>query len=241
MNQIPYLYVNKQHSCLNCISKSRCLNSYLDPEQIKKLYNLNIQKITLKKGEKLFRDGDKLKSIYNIRAGILKTEISHADGKHQVIKFNLPGELTGLDGLEDGHHHTEVTALMTSEICCFNYEQLLRASQMYPSLSENLDRLMSSLLNEIQEHVFLLGGLNSIEKLSSFLLEFSNKMKMYGFSNQHFNLPMNREELASYLGITIETLSRSLTHLNKINILETSNKKIRILKMDELESIYINS
>lgn len=112
---------------------------------------------------------------------------------------------------------------------------------MYPSLSENLDRLMSSLLNEIQEHVFLLGGLNSIEKLSSFLLEFSNKMRMHGFSDQHLKLPMNREELASYLGITIETLSRSLTHLNKINILETSNKKIRILKMDELESIYINS
>ena len=239
MDQITTPRSSKHHPCLECISRFQCLNSCLTPEQIGKLNNLYVKKISLKRGESLYRNGDKLNSIYNVRAGVLKNELNHADGRQQVIKFYFPGELTGLDGIQDGRYRTETSALTDAEVCCFNYQELLSVANTYPTLQKNLDQLISSILNSVHEHLFLLGFLNASEKLAIFLLQFADKLEDHGFSSKEFYLPMNREELSSYLGITIETLSRSFTHLTKSNILETSNKKIVILQKEKLKSICI--
>ena len=98
---------------------------------------------------------------------------------------------------------------------------------------------MSSILNSVQEPIFLLGCLNTSEKLASFLLQFSDKLAAHGFSSKEFHLPMNREELSSYLGITIETLSRSFTYLTSQKILGNSNQNITIIQEEKLEAVHI--
>lgn len=241
MDRILSSSSSTHHTCFQCISRHRCINSSLTAEQIDQLSNLYVKKITLKKGKNLYHNGDKLHSIYNIRAGILKSESSYADGRQQVIKFYSPGELAGLDGLQDGHHQTATTALTNSEVCCINYPQLLNAAKSYPALQANLDRLMSTLLNDTQAHIFLLACFNANEKLAQFLIEFSNKINALDVSSDEFHLPMNRGELSSYLGITIETLSRSFSYLINKKILAVRNKRIAVLQKDKLKSVFIHN
>lgn len=230
--------LNSHTLCLKCISRYQCINSNLTLAQVKQLSNVYVQKIYLKKGESLHHNGDKLQSIYSIRAGTLKTESSLSDGRHQVIKFHLPGEVVGLDGLQDGQHRTTSTALRDSEICRFNYHQLISEAKSYPALQENLDKLMSSMLNDAQNHIFILGSFNATEKLASFLFQFSKKLSSPDLPVNEFKLPMSREDLSSYLGITIETLSRSFSYLSDKKILRASNKNITVLEREKLEAIY---
>lgn len=228
---------NIHNSCSKCITRNKCINSSLSTEELSHLNNLYVQRINLKRGDALYHNGDALNSIYNIRAGVLKTEYSLPDGRQQVVKFMMSGELAGLDGIQDGKHHADTSALADSEICCINYDQLQRISKEFPILQKNLDCLMSSALNEIQDHIFLLGSLSANEKLAHFLIQYSNKLSSHGYSSQEFKLPMNREELSSYLGVTIETLSRTFTHMIDRKIIEASNKQIKIISRAHLESV----
>ena len=237
MGRSTSTFSNKYNSCSKCITRKECINSSLTPEETLHLNNLYVQRINLKKGDTLYRNGDKLLSIYNIRAGVLKTEYSLPDGRQQVVKFLMPGELAGLDGIQHGKHHSDTTALTDSEICCINYDQLQKMSLDFPVLQKNLDCLMSSILNEIQDHIFLLGSLSANEKLAHFLIQYSNKLASHGYSPQEFKLPMNREELSSYLGVTIETLSRAFTHMVDKKIIAASNKNIKVTSRAELESL----
>lgn len=212
--------------------------SSLTLEQISELSNAYLQKIYLKKGESLHHNGDKLNSIYSIWMGALKTESSLADGRNQVINFYLPGDVIGLDGLEDGHHRTSTIAIQDSGICRFNYQKLLRELKSFPGIQENLDRLMSFMLNDAQNHIFILGCFNATEKLASFLFQISKKLSSTDLPVNDFKLPMNREDLSSYLGITTETLSRSFADLSDKKILHASNRNITVFERDKLEAIY---
>lgn len=238
MGHLTSLLSNIHNSCSKCITRNRCINSSLSAEEVQELNNLYVQRISLKKGDNLYHNGDKLQSIYNIRAGTLKTEHSLPDGRQQVVKFCMTGELAGLDGLQDGTHHADTTALTDCEICCINYEQLQKMSRSFPALQKNLDCLMSTILNDIQDHIFLLGSLTANEKLAHFLIQYTKKIASHGYSMEEFKLPMNREELSSYLGVTIETLSRSFTYMDDHKIIEASNKHIKILSREKLEAIY---
>ena len=237
MGRLTSILSNIHNSCSKCITRKKCINSSLTAEEASHLNNLYVQRINLKKGDTLYHNGDKLLSIYNIRAGVLKTEYSLPDGRQQVVKFMMPGELAGLDGIQDGKHHSDTSALTDSEICCINYDQLQKISKEFPVLQKNLDCLMSSILNEIQDHIFLLGSLSANEKLAHFLIQYSNKLASHGYSPQEFKLTMNREELSSYLGVTIETLSRAFTHMVDRKIIEASNKNIKVMSRAHLESL----
>ena len=237
MENLTTTVSNIHNPCSKCVTRKNCINSSLTSEEVKHLNNLYVQKINLKKGDTLYNNGDNLLSIYNIRAGVLKTEYSLPDGRQQVVKFMMPGELAGLDGIQDGKHHENTSALTDSEICCINYDQLQKISKTFPNLQKNLDCLMSSILNEIQDHIFLLGSLSANEKLSYFLIQYSKKLASHGYSSHEFKLPMNREELSSYLGVTIETLSRAFTYMIDSNMIEASNKKIKFISNARLESL----
>ena len=230
-----HIYSREWNSHITCF---KSIFSSLTSEQISQLSNAYLQKIYLKKGESLHHNGDKLNSIYSIWNGALKTESSLADGRNQVIKFYLPGEVIGLDGLEDGHHHTSTIAIQDSGICRFNYQQLLREVKSYPAIQDNLDRLMSFMLNDAQNHIFILGCFNATEKLASFLFQISKKLSSSDLPVYEFKLPMSREDLSSYLGITIETLSRSFSYLSDKKILRANNRNITVFEREKLEAIY---
>lgn len=225
------------NACLRCVTRNNCINACLSNKEVETLNNLYVQRINLGKGDSLYHNGDRHQSIFNIRAGILKMEHSLEDGRQQLIRFCFPGELTGLDGLQDGQHHTETTALVDSEICCINFDQFRKISTQYPSLQKSLDQKMSLILNDIQDHIFLLGCLSSNEKLAHFLIEFSKKIGIKNQPVDMFKLPMNREELSSYLGMTVETLSRTFTYMSDNQIILARNKNIKILSFDKLNRI----
>ena len=225
------------NACAKCVTRHNCINSCLSNIEVENLNNLFIQRISLRRGENLYHNGDKHQSIFNIRAGVLKMEHSLADGRQQLIKFCMPGELAGLDGLQDGKHHNETTALVDSDICCINFDQFKKITNQFPSLQQSLDQKMSLILNDIQDHIFLLGCLSSNEKLAHFIIELSKKIGQENCPAELFKLPMNREELSSYLGMTVETLSRSFTYMAKNKIIQVRNKNIKIISFDKLTAL----
>jgi len=228
---------NAHNSCVKCINRKNCINSILSEDEVSELTNVYAQRIHLKKGENLYRNGGKLTSIYNIRVGVIKTEYTLPDGRQQVVKFNMPGDLIGIDGIQDGKYHSDTYALVDTEICSINFTELQKMASKIPSLQRKLDGHMSGILNEIQDHIFLLGSLSSNEKLAHFLLHYSYKLDQLNYKSDDFSLPMNREELSSYLGVTVETLSRTFTNFVDEGFIAARNKHIKIISSERLNQI----
>jgi CRP/FNR family transcriptional regulator len=215
--------------CANCSTRSQCLNGKLTLDEVNSLPAHYIRRSTLKEGQLLYRKGEPLSNIYNLRFGSIKSEMIMSNGMRQVTHFSLPGELLGLDGIANGKHQVDTISIHDSEVCSISYENLKQMTKDYPVLINNIESSLGSLLNTSNVHIFDLINLNAMEKLADFLIDYANRISKAGFDRDHFVLPMDRVDLASYLGVKIETLSRSITQLEKIGAIKTSNRKIEFI------------
>ena len=215
--------------CVNCSTRSQCLNGKLTLEEVNSLPAGFIVRSTLTEGQFLYRKGEPLNHVYNLRFGSMKSEILMSNGMRQVTRFSLPGELLGLDGIANGKHQVDTVSISNSEVCSITYSNLKKLTSEFPALLSNLENSLSTLMNDSNVHIFDLVNLNATEKLADFLIEYANRISTVGFDRDHFSLPMNRVDLASYLGIKIETLSRSITQLEKIGAIKSNNRHIEFV------------
>ena len=222
------------NSCINCISKSTCLNSNLDIHHREKLTAEYTHKFKVKVGDAIFHNGDPIQSIYNISKGFLKLEFSLSNGQHQVTRFASNGDLVGLDGIADGRHHLDAYALTDGVICSVNYGRLQSLIEKYPIIQKSIERAISNELNRAQEHLFSLGSHSVEEKLAYFILELLQKEGRFKSEHNSLHLPMNRGDLKSYLGITVESLSRALTKLEGANFFRVKNREINDIDFQKL-------
>jgi CRP/FNR family transcriptional regulator len=188
----------------------------------------------VKMGHTLYREGDKFQFIYAVRSGTFKSSLTLKDGREQVSGFSMAGELMGLDGLAHGQHASAATALEDAEICAIPYAHLMDLAAINPSLQHIVSRLMSREI--VREHslMMLLGSMNAEERLAAFLLNVSQRMKARGYSASEFHLRMSRAEIGSYLGMKLETVSRTFSAFQAQRLLEVDKKHIRILDLDGL-------
>lgn len=215
--------------CANCSTRSQCLNGKLSLDEVNSLPAHYIRRSTLKEGQLLYRKGESLSNIYNLRFGSIKSEMIMSNGARQVTHFSLPGELLGLDGIANGKHQVDTVSIHDSEVCSISYDNLKQMTKDYPILAGNIEHSIGALLNTSHVHIFDLINLNALEKLADFLIDYANRISRAGFDRDHFVLPMDRVDLASYLGVKIETLSRSITQLEKLGAIKTSNRKIEFI------------
>jgi CRP/FNR family transcriptional regulator len=215
--------------CVNCSTRSQCLNGKLTTEEVNSLPANFIIRSTLLEGQFLYRKGESLTHVYNLRFGSLKSEMIMSNGMRQVTHFSLPGELLGLDGIANGKHQVDTVSISNSEVCSITYTNLKKLTSEFPALMNNLENSLSALLNTANVHIFDLVNLNATEKLADFLIEYANRISTVGFDRDNFTLPMNRVDLASYLGVKIETLSRSITQLEKVGAIKSTNRHIEFV------------
>jgi CRP/FNR family transcriptional regulator, anaerobic regulatory protein len=225
-------------SCSTCHLRELCLPCGLDHSDVTRLDNLMFGRRKVKAGQTLFHEGQSFQFIYAVRNGTFKSSLMLADGREQVSGFHVAGELMGLDGVAHGQHASSATALEDSEICAIPYVHLTEMSAGSASMQHAVSRLMSQEI--VREHslMLLLGSMNADERLAAFLLNLSQRLKTLGYSAREFHLRMSRAEIGSYLGMTLETVSRTFSAFQHQGLLEVDKRFIRIIDLDGLRGAF---
>ena len=221
--------------CSTCSLRELCLPVGLMPNEFEQLDAVIRQSRRLKKGEYLFRAGEPFSSLYAIRTGFFKTTVASQDGRDQVTGFFMSGELIGMDGICSHVHSCDAVALEDSVVCELPFAHMENLGQRIPSLQTHFFRLMSREIVRDQGVMLLLGNMRAEERLAAFLLNLSNRLYSRGFAANDFILRMSREEIGSYLGLKLETVSRTLSKFHHEGLILVEHKHIQILEPQALK------
>jgi CRP/FNR family transcriptional regulator, anaerobic regulatory protein len=223
--------------CSKCSLRHVCLPVGLSETDLCQLDGLVRMHRAVKRGEALYRTAEPFESLFAVRAGSFKTLILHGDGREQVTGFQMGGELLGLDGIGTEHHTCEAIALEDSSVCVIPFHMLEQLSHEVSSIQRQVHRIMSQEI--VREHgvMMLLGSMRAEERLATFLLNLSQRLLARGYSPSEFNLRMTRDEIGSYLGMKLETVSRTFSRFQEIGLLAAQQKQIRILDIAGLQKV----
>lgn len=223
--------------CSSCGLREVCLPCGLTGRQIDRLDELVYTRRRVKRGEHVYRAGDRFSSIYAVRSGFFKTVHTLEDGREQVAGFHMAGEIMGMDGIGPEVHVLNAVALEDSEVCIIPYSRLQSLGDEMPELRHQFHKVMSREI--VREHgvMLLLGTMRAEERLAAFLLNLSQRFAARGYSPSEFNLRMTRDEIGSHLGLKLETVSRAFSHFQEEGVISVQLKEIRILDVDGLRRV----
>ncbi len=224
-------------SCLTCRLSDLCLPFGLQIEEVETLEIIIKNKRPLRLGELLFIKNEACLGLFAVKSGSFRRFVINADGEQQTLGFYLPGELIGLDALFAGNFTCSVDALETSSVCELPLTRLNELCAKIPNLQFQLTRILSKEISANHEQMFLLSNNSAKVKVATFLLMLSKRYGALGYSHTHFNLSMPRQTIASFLGLSNETISRQLTALCKENIIIVNQRAIQIHDFSLLQAI----
>jgi CRP/FNR family transcriptional regulator len=226
-----------QVSCSSCNMREMCLPAGLCAEDLARMENIVYARRRVRRGEALFAAGDEFKSVYSVRSGFFKTSVTDGEGREQVTGFFMGGELLGLDGLGSGRYHGTAIALEDSEVCVLPYALIEKISADVPALQRHLHAVLAREIVRDHGVMMLLGSMRAEERLATFLLNLSKRFTARGYSPAEFNLRMTREDLGSYLGLKLETVSRLFSRFHDEHLIEVQQKHVRILDAQGLAQL----
>jgi len=226
-----------QVACSNCNLRELCMPTPLTAEELLRIDDVVASRRTVKRGTALFRLGDTFTSLYAIRLGVFKTVVSSEDGREQVTGFQMAGEIMGLDGIVNEVHSCTAVALEDAEVCVMPFDRLGELSREVNALQHHVHRIMSREI--VREHgvLLLLGSMRAEERVAAFLLNLAKRLHARGFSQSELVLRMTREEIGSYLGLKLETVSRTFSKLMDDGLIEVKQRHVRILDADRLNRV----
>ena len=233
----PLNLAHVKTACSTCSLHELCLPAGLTQAELESLDDLVQTRKRVKRGESLFRTGDPFASLYAIRSGFFKSRIAAIDGRDQVTGFQMAGELMGFDGIGTDAHHCDAIALEDSEVCVIPYARMEELSHKFEPLRRHFHRVMSREIVRDHGVMLMLGSMRAEERLAAFLLNLSQRFTARGYSASEFVLRMTREEIGSYLGMKLETVSRALSHFQETGLIGVQQKHIRITDIEGLKKI----
>lgn len=228
---------NLRVACSSCSLRELCLPAGLDTGEMEQMDRLVTRRRRLKRGADLYRAGEALAALYAIRSGFMKSCVLNDDGREQVAGFHMAGDLLGLDAIGGGSHTCDTVALEDTEVCEIPFASLEQLSRELPSLQHQLHRIMSREIVRDHGVMLLLGSMSAEERLAAFLLNLSQRFAARGYSPSEFRLRMTREEMGSYLGLKLETVSRTLSAFQERGLLSVRQKQVRILDASGLKAV----
>ena len=224
-------------SCANCSLRELCIPQGMTDDELKLVDTIIERKKPVHKNDYLFRAGDNNRSIYAVLSGSVKTLVDNPNGEEQIVGFHLPGELLGMDGFSGDAHTCSSVALETSSVCEFPLEKLDEVCHLVPSIQYAMRRIMGREVAKDHAMLLLLGRMSAEEKLASFLVSLSKRMAQRHWKPTEFNLTMPRQDIANYLGLAVETVSRLFAHLQEQSIIEVDRRRVNISDMKRLKAI----
>ncbi len=224
-------------ACSSCNLRELCLPVGMSNEQLERLDRLVATRRAVPRGDALFHAGDAFTSLFAVRTGFFKTRVSTEDGRDQVTGFQMAGELLGLDGIGTERHTCDAVALEDSQVCIIPFHDLESLSREFSDLQHQFHKIMSREI--VREHgvMLLLGSMRAEERLAAFLLNLTQRLQKRGFSPLSLILRMTREEIGSYLGLKLETVSRAFSKFQDDGVLDVKQRHIHVLEPATLQSI----
>jgi CRP/FNR family transcriptional regulator len=224
-------------SCKGCGLASLCLPVGLNEGDVDKLNSIVTRNTPYHRGDMLYTQGDTFSQIYIVKSGSVKAYYEDKDGNEHVVGFFLPGELIGLEAIHRGVHSCSAAVLETTAACEVPFEELEKLSCELPSLQHQLLRLLSREVHNDCGMVALLGNNSAEERVAAFLISLSTRFQQRGLSANEFYLSMSRAEIASFLGLAVETVSRTFSRFQEKDLLEAERKSIKIIDIEALNEI----
>lgn len=224
-------------TCADCKMRDLCMPAGLEPGELERIEEMVASRRRIKRGEAVFRAGERFSNLYAVRTGFFKTCITSEDGRDQVTGFQMAGEIMGLDGIVNNRHTCDAIALEDAEICTLPFEQIEKLSLEVRTLQRHVHQMMSREIVRENGVMLMLGSMRAEERLAAFLLNLTQRMQVRGFSSSELILRMTREEIGSYLGLKLETISRTFSKFVSDGLIEVHQRHVRILDTKALQAI----
>ena len=225
----PFALPSCTVACSPCNLKEICLPLGLTgPELMHIDGRLVALRRKVARGDALFQSGDRFDALYAVWTGFFKTCVASKDGREQVTGFQMGGELIGLDGIGSRRHEVDAVALEDSQVCVIPFCELEMLSHEVPSLQTQFHRIMSREIVRTHGVMLMLGSMYAEERLAAFLLNLTHRLQSRGFSSSTVVLRMSREEIGSYLGLKLETVSRTFSKFQANGLLFVRHRQIRV-------------
>lgn len=224
-------------NCQDCGFSQLCLPFSLNDTEMSRLDDIIQRKRPLHKGDMLFEAGNPQKSLYAIRTGSFKTFTLTDQGEQQITGFHLPGDIVGFDGLNNQQHPSYAEALETAMVCEIPLPNLDGLLDQLPRLRQQMMRLMSQDIQSDQQMMLLLNRKTAEQKLATFLSQLAQRYASRGFSATEFRLTMTRSDIGNYLGLTVETISRLLSKMDKEQLITVDGKLITLRDANTLSKL----
>jgi CRP/FNR family transcriptional regulator len=225
-------------TCTSCVLREFCLPPGLSRDELASAEHLVSTRLRIKRGSALYRSGDAFRSLYVVRVGSLKSTVASDDAREQVTGFHLAGDMLGFDGMGAGSHACDAVALEDTEVCVFPYCRIEEAAETMPSVRQHFYRLMSREIVRKHASMLMLGSMDAGERLATFLLDLSVRFELRGYSRTEFVLRMTRAEIGSFLGISLETVSRLMSQFTRDGVIDlTGVKQVKIVDPDRLRRL----
>jgi CRP/FNR family transcriptional regulator len=222
------------HFCSTCAFSEACLSQGLDKASLGELHVLVEHVGPFREGEHLFREGDDFTAIATVRAGTVKTYVIDPDGREQVLGFYLPGEVIGLNAIAQAHYPCNAVALDTTMLCRFSFPRMALLATRLPGLQAQLFRLLSQ---DIGKAALLAGDYSADQRMAAFLVALSRRFAARGYSATRLRLTMSRTDMANYLRLASETVSRVLRRFQDDGLIAVDRRELEIRDADGLRTI----
>ncbi|MDZ7789154.1 MAG: helix-turn-helix domain-containing protein [Xanthomonadales bacterium] len=226
-----------RRQCARCDLRDLCLPAGLDNDDVDRVDQMVADRTGLAVGDVLYHAGSPFRALYVIKSGALKTQAVSEGGELQVLGFHLPGEILGFDALATERHQCTAEALEPSSVCRLPYSELERICSAVPGLQRQFMRLVSRDVGDDHDHVAMMGRNQAISRLALFLHSLSKRQARLGRSPEQLTLSMSRSDLANYLGLVLETVSRLFGRLQEMGLIEVRRREIKILDMAGLKEV----
>ena len=226
-----------QSSCSDCNLKGLCLPIAMDLKDIDRVNDIIKRSRPIHAGEHIYRTGDGFTSIFAVRSGSIKTYLLDDDGVEQVTGFYLPGEILGFDGIGNNTHGCNVVSMETSTVCEIPFERIEELSLQIPVLQCHFFQLMSQQIESDHQMMMTLSKKNAEGRVTTLLVSLSNRFSRRNLSAKSLRLPMSRMDIGNFLGLTIETVSRTFSRLQKEGIINVDGREIHINDNEKLHSV----
>lgn len=221
--------------CEDCALFNLCFAQEISSDERADLNKVLKRQQPTERNTHLFHGGQPLKSVTVVRSGSVKAYQLSQDGDEIVSGFYLPGEIIGLDGFANETHPGFAVALEDSRTCEIPFRDFMAMLNKSPKLNQVMLRLLSEEMVETRELLLVVGRLDARTRVALFLLSMSRRLARRNLDAEQFRLTMDRRDIANYLGLTIETVSRTMSALQREGVIEVRGKLVRILDIEALQ------
>jgi CRP/FNR family transcriptional regulator len=226
--------MNEAPDCGQCPLQQSCLWAELTPEVHERLREVLRLRTLSQRGQQLFRVGDPLKALYILRCGSVKTWNVSAEGEDHIIRFYMPGDVLGLGAISSGRYDCNATTLDTCSVCEIPFGRFQRLAERLPALNQQLLRMMSRELVQEEQMTVLRSNRSASARIASFVNLMAHHQGSRGYSTKDLHLTMGRREIANYLGLALETVSRTLSQFQGEGLLHVDGKHIKVMDASRL-------